>query len=793
MSELTFLKIEGNHSSPTQLARVVQKEVDKPGQNLHEHYFDLQGQALVEGQLKGKAGPRKVLVAVDLVVRSAGKSEEAQAQVRTQAKLDFFYQQLAGTLPPELSRVKLRANFDVLTCSDQRFSIIPIHKEMYFHVLRCVNAVTIDQDRARAAFEFAYNHVYQLINADIAAFLNDRKGVRVGELNRFIDQQRVKYAAVAESMVMSHLLSPPVADLREKKRKWLKTHTAADMDFIATNHVTGVLTHVTGCKQSSHSKKDQPAAMMAIDRYALARPDDAKPLQSQVKVPSLKEFKAEGDSITVSQQIRDFMVDHNLQGRDTPLVVYNLLTSLPRGVDSCDQQASAKKIFKGAHHYNATRDNRPMFYVMNLPINQHTQYLYYTGSPEQREALLLADLAMVHTVLRDLVPGSRLVANIDTLYQNYLRKRSSDKEPWESYFSKSLEGKQAIKLLRALKEGINHGKVIDFSANDDVTRDVLLKKALLKLYASKYPGHKVDDQKEYASLAQALFLAATNNYNFKGCKSANERFSYIENLNALLFAFKAGTLQGDIARQMRDALTTYIEGGNERDFALTLHCINDRYNVYNAGVVPSCMDTGTPKCYTKPDKNVASGKELRVGGTNTNFFLARSYCNVSQDKASAVQAHAKKMGKRMNKLQEFTEKQWEKYHRTYCSSSSDGKVIKIADMRRVARAVIADYAEKAFAWGSHFKQEARDFLADNTDLFLVKSESESKWTVEKSRELLKKTVVLRKKIQGSEKFSHKSTFNTRLLFTEHVLQSHLDAAKKTAEEVEVPEPVLVEV
>ncbi|WP_033923805.1 hypothetical protein [Piscirickettsia salmonis] len=75
-------------------------------------------------------------------------------------------------------------------------------------------------------------------------------------------------------------------------------------------------------------------------------------------------------------------------------VVYNLLTSLPRGQDSCGQQASAEKIFKGAHHYNATRDNRPMFYVMNLPINQHTQFLHYDGSKTQKEALLLADLTV---------------------------------------------------------------------------------------------------------------------------------------------------------------------------------------------------------------------------------------------------------------------------------------------------------------------------------------------------------------------------------------------------------------
>ncbi|APS58365.1 hypothetical protein [Piscirickettsia salmonis] len=158
------------------------------------------------------------------------------------------------------------------------------YEEMYFHVQRCVNAVTTDQGRARAAFEFAYDHVYQLINADIAAFLNDREGVGVGELNRFIDQQRVKYATVAESMVMSHLLSPPVAELRKKSRKWLKIHTAADMDFIGTNQETGVLTYVRGTEkqQSSHSKKDQPAAMMVIDRYALVGSDGVKPSQSQV-------------------------------------------------------------------------------------------------------------------------------------------------------------------------------------------------------------------------------------------------------------------------------------------------------------------------------------------------------------------------------------------------------------------------------------------------------------------------------------------------------------------------------
>ncbi|RNC77918.1 hypothetical protein ACGP04_09300 [Piscirickettsia salmonis] len=768
MPELTFLKIEGNHLSPTQLVRVVQEAADKSGEKLGKHYFDLQGQALVEGQLKGKGGPRKVLVAVDLVVHSAGKSEEAQAQ------LDFFYQQLAGTLPSPSLKERLKTNFGRLTCSDQRFSIIPIHKEMYFHVLRCVNAVTTDQDRARAAFEFAYNHVYQLINADIAAFLNDREGVGVGELNRFIDQQRVKYATVAESMVMSHLLSPPAAELRKKSRKWLKTHTAADMDFIATNQLTGVLTHVTGCEQSSHSKKDQPAAMMAVDRYALASPDNAKersdntkPSQSQFKVPSLKEFKAQSHYIPVSQQIQDFMVGCNLQGSDAPPVVYNLLTSLPRGKDSCGQKASAEKIFKGAHHYNATRVDTPMFYVMNLPVNQHTQFLHYYGSKTQKEALLLADLAVFDAAQAQGIITDRVaILSINMMkqfYQGYLNRE--DREDREDFFSESAEGELAIEFSKGLKKRINDGEVIQFSDGSSVDDEVLIKQALLKLYASKYSGKKVSDQKKYGSLAQALFLAVTNNHNFKGCKSANERFSYVENLNALLFAFKAGTLQGEIARQMRDALTTYIQGGNECDFALTLHRINDDYNVYGAGVIPSCMDTGTPKC----EINRGQRDGLGVGNWwNTNYFAANVYQNISQSRASGLQAHASKLQKRLGVLQNLTVAKLQSYKDKYA---------KFVDPRELVCKVIKDYVK---SWGcrSHFKKEGRVFLTQ--ERLLEKNSS----AVEDTQGLLEAVNTLQRVVQRSEQFSRKSTFNMRLLFLQQELQKHIEA--EPAMELEQP-------
>ncbi|OAJ33537.1 hypothetical protein [Piscirickettsia salmonis] len=802
MPELTFLKIEGNRPSPTQLARSVQEAADKPGENLGKWYFDLQGQVLAEGKLsikdeklqERKPQERDVLVAVDLVERAVGEGEEAEdeALARTKAKLDFFYQQLADTLRSPLLRDKLRANFDRLTCSAQRFSIIPIHKEMYFHVLRCANAVTTDREKAHVALEFAYNHIYQLMNADLAAFLSvgDRS---IQELNQFIDQQRVKYATVAESMVMSHLLSSPAEKLRKKSRKWLETHTAADMDFIATNQLTGLLTHVTGCEQSSHSKKDQPAAMMVIDRYALARSEDAKersddakersdgakPSQSQIKVPSLQEFKVKGNYIRISQQIRNFMDDYPIQGRDAPPVVYNLLTSLPRGKDSCGQQASAEKIFKGAHHYNATRGDTPMFYVMNLPINQHTQFLHYYGSQTQKEALLLADLTVFDAAqAQGIITDRAAILSINMIkkfYQDYLNR-----EDREDFFSESAEGELAIEFSKGLKKRINDGEVAQLNDGEvaqlsdgaSVDDEVLVKQALLKVYASKYSGKKVSDQKKYGSLAQALFLAVTNNHNFKGCKSANERFSYIENLNALLFAFKAGTLQGDIARQMRRALTKYIQDGNERDFALTLHRINDRCNVYNAGVIPSCMDTGTPKC----EINRGQGDGLGVGSWwNTNYFVANVYQNISQSRASGLQAHAKKMDKRMDKLQKLTLEKLQSYKDKYA---------KFVDPRELVCKVIKDYVK---SWGcrSHFKQEGRAFLTQ--ERLLEKSSA----AVEDTQGLLEAVNTLQRVVQRSEQFSRKSTFNMRLLFLQQELQKHMDEAQP-AIELEQPRVVAAE-
>ncbi len=457
-----------------------------------------------------------------------------------------FYTQLKRELKSlKLSEQELFSNFKALINSDCRFSVIPIHKEMYFHTLRSANASTADNEKAKQAFRFAYDHVYQLINADMANYLNqERRNLQA--LNQFIDKQRVKYATVGESMVMSHLVSDqtPLRNAQARK-EILEKHTAANMDFVSTNSLSGLLTHVSGSDQSSHSKKEQLPAFMQIDQYNLK--EDIK-VQSQFRVPSLTIPK--GDNIAndfqdengrnirpIDAQIRDFIDNQDFSDP----IVYNLLTSLPVGIDSNSQEAAAKKIFKAMHVYNANRnnqsENRPLFYVMNLPINQHTHRLRYDGSTSQREALLLADLAMLNTVAQDVrfsvnYENSTLSVHdaINKLYTAYLDTPNRDE-----YFSSSPQGRQAIEFFTQFKD---HNLAL--ASNDNAT---LIKKAFLKLYADKYKGTAIDDQKEYGSLAQALFLAATNNHNLKGCKSANERFFYIENINNLLLAFKEATLE----------------------------------------------------------------------------------------------------------------------------------------------------------------------------------------------------------------------------------------------------------
>lgn len=744
-----FSQIEINGQEKGELSLTIKEPRD--GEAYH---FDLQGQVLSEKLLDNN---RKALVAADIEVK-----KNFQNQLTSQIKGN---------------KLHLEANFENLINSDQRFSLIPIHKEMYMHSLRIARVLTDNingqiqgknKDKIKdEAFKFTFDHIYKRLNKDIANYLNENQNVSVATLNQFIDKKRKTYAIFAETMTASYLKTQyPEIQFPNKDdlKKSLEKKTADDIDIVFQNQVTGLTTHIQGNENSSHSKKEKNPAFMVMKQYD----QQGNLLQTQYRVPSLTIPKINNAKQSIADQINNAVKPiveggFELKKNDGP-IVYNLLTSIPIFWDSCNQQSSAEKIFKGMHQYNANiaknvknYDDKPYFYVMNLPINQHTHELNYDKwNTAAKEALFLSDLAVFNSMKSYLSQEGK--NSLDTLNQQYEGFLNNPNRGDNDLFCKSQYADAAKNAALVIKNSINNDTIVDLGLGNKEK----LAKTFLKLYSSKYHGENANlmqNQKQFASILQAMQLSL-GDHNFKGCKSANERFSYVENLSQLFLAYQKKTLNDDInddiSKQI-DFYLTNLPSGEDNSFnenadnlIKELHQINNNFNVYNSGIMPSVLDTGTPKCKMNYGNNA-----LEVGGTNTNYFAANCYTNISQESASSVQAHSGIPG-RLSKICQLTDKRISRYEGKY----------KQNNPVELCCAVLRDYAN-SWGWAHHHKDAANDVLKNK----LMDGQLQ-----DKTIGYLKKIIEdLHFDISSSKKFSQKSSLNTRLIFLETKLSKMDDA------------------
>lgn len=543
--------------------------------------------------------------------------------------------------------------------SDQRFSIIPIHKEMYFHCRRIVNA-TVQSDAPETKeklFKTIYNKSYKVINQSIFSFLNEEPKMSIAKLNQFIDKRREQCSFSVENHLCSLLKNKSQNIIRDNKalREHLKIHTALDIDVIETNKVTGLLTHTHGVSQSSHSKKQCDPAIMQIQKYRLSdivSKKETVPVEVQYRCPSLRKKSIDGIK-SIEDQIAAF-ANSNKHTTDGKPIVYNLLTSIPVYFDQNNQEQSAKNIFRAMHRYNAEhddmlkyKDEKSLFYVVNIPINQHSRRLKYDSvNSTAKEAMLMTDIAVLNTIAKGNISSS-LLNQINNDYGDFLQNTSKEiaNAKQNLWFHQSTEGEKAIKKIQSLKDDLY--LAVQNTHYQESQHQINLKNAFLKLYLNHF-HHNVDQQKVHSPMIQAMFLSLSDHHNLKGCKSANERFSYVENLNTLFKSYLVNDCSNDLAAKINAILEDYLNGEkNDHKFSVAIHKLNDQYNIYNAGVTPSLIDTGTPKCNTLTQK---VNNDLNVGGVNTNYFVANCYENFAQNHASKVQAHSGNIARRVNAL-----------------------------------------------------------------------------------------------------------------------------------------------
>ncbi|WP_440617701.1 hypothetical protein [Cysteiniphilum sp. 6C5] len=544
--------------------------------------------------------------------------------------------------------------------SDQRFSIIPIHKEMYFHCWRVINATlqNTSAETKEKLFKTIYNESYKVINQSLLSFLNNEREMSTAKLNQFIDKKREQFAFAMESQLCKALKKNNQLIPRDSEalREHLKIHTALDLDVIETNTVTGLLTHTHGVSQSSHSKKQSDPAIMKIEKYRISdivSEKELNPVEVQYRCPSLQK-KSIGETQSIEDQITEF-AKRNKQTTAGKPIIYNLLTSIPLYYDQNNQEQSAKNIFQAMHRYNLTQDqplktdgNGSLFYVVNIPINQHSRRLKYDSvNSTAKEAMLMSDIAMLNTIAKDNI-SLPLLDSVNQCYRQFLQHTCKEalNAKQKAWFHQSTQGETAIKHIQALKDELYLAVENTHYHKHDGSQQLNLKNAFLKLYLNHF-HRNVDQQKVHSSMIQAMFLALSDQ-NLKGCKSGNERFSYIENLNTLFKAYVVNDRPNVLAAKMDTILEGYLENRiDDHKFSVAIHRLNDQYNIYNSGVTPTLIDTGTPKCNTLAQKVNA---DLNVGGLNTNYFVANCYENFAQNHVSKVQAHSGHVAHRINGL-----------------------------------------------------------------------------------------------------------------------------------------------
>ncbi|APS56695.1 hypothetical protein [Piscirickettsia salmonis] len=152
---------------------------------------------------------------------------------------NLFYDQLKAEL--HLPEKYLGAHVKALMESEERFNLKPIHREMYLYANYIANALNSKRPQAIQLLRSSYDHLYSLINSDIATFLNQHKRMDVAKLNQFITKQCLKYQTVLESTMISSLLITDFSTLRADRETWLANNTDSTMQVALINSMTGEL------------------------------------------------------------------------------------------------------------------------------------------------------------------------------------------------------------------------------------------------------------------------------------------------------------------------------------------------------------------------------------------------------------------------------------------------------------------------------------------------------------------------------------------------------------------------
>lgn len=437
--------------------------------------------------------------------------------------------------------------------SEVRGSIIPLQQEFHFHLALAARTYEkiapkkFTKDQMDIAHHEAMLRIQKSIQQEFAHALQKASGDNSLEdikLIQELDKARKKISEEAQTIFMEEVVKATGQRLSKDELKKLKhtaeLTTASPNDLLHIDQSLGQAIWISGSENAAHERIEQKLGVHAIaDRQILTLPLNDKGQKSeprlQIRTPSLdvkKHISMENAINDVSVKLSTIAAKYSMHDsiEENPLgrkaFTYNLHTAINHTLDDWfknnKQSWGATVILSGAHLYNKSQlslqkdgNKRAFCFVQNLSVNGFGDSLGYGWNigwnKLRNEATLMAEMAM----LQNLVGPNDSHPEIDHVFKLYEQFLSHCNAQGENYFSRSKEGQEAIKQIKAIKAGWTQQ---DARIHEENATPVMKAKEALKTIMANNLHH----QHEYAKLVQSLSIFIEG-ASIAGCKSGNER------------------------------------------------------------------------------------------------------------------------------------------------------------------------------------------------------------------------------------------------------------------------------
>ncbi|WP_392538454.1 hypothetical protein [Legionella sp. 227] len=504
-------------------------------------------------------------------------------------------------------------------------------------------------ERVQPLVEEAFKKAFNASNGDNA------------KLIKALDKARASISKEAHNILMEEVVRATGKrlsrkDLEKKEVVHLaESTTASPNDLLHTDGSSKLATWISGSQNTAHERGIDTLADRQIATVALEE-DGYTPSRLQIRTPSLdvkkgiKKKDAINDvSVKLASLATKYAIDKVVTEKPGigKAFTYNLHTAIndrfgDRGGNN--QSAGARIILSGAHLYNRAQMSlekgqaKPFCLVQNISVNGFGDSLGYAGNDLRTEATLMAEMAMLYNLVGKDDAAKAKVEEVFNKYNAFLE--NADPNPVDDlFFSKSDEGKEAIKLIGQIKEAWQDR--VEEVENNPVERA----KAALKTMMA----HDLHHEHEYSKLIQSLSIFIEE-ASIAGCKSGNERAQAINGRVAILDHEAAKANKGepkDHFFRTIDALAKAENGAQVLEQAADLkQKLDTKYDKrLQSGVsLISDVDQGASAKVNAAQivnwkKNPFAAIKAFFSNMNRNIAEESSLQYLSQGKAGNMQAH----------------------------------------------------------------------------------------------------------------------------------------------------------